>query len=180
MIFSDTRDALEGPAITLFATTFSRSDGAGEGAKIEALVRELFETTAPEDLFLFTASNGVGALLGAAIFTRLTFPEDQAVVFILSPMAVATEAHGQGIGQALIRNAISKLRAAGVEAVITYGDPAFYGKTGFHPLDTAKVAAPLPLSMPQGWIGQWVTGARLEKLNGPSSCVPALAKPEIW
>ncbi|MCB1426971.1 MAG: hypothetical protein KDJ89_14950, partial [Notoacmeibacter sp.] len=75
--------------IDLFAATFTASEGREEGALIGELVRNLLETTPDDDIHVFTASEN-GALAGAAIFTRLTYPQDARTVFILSPMAVAT------------------------------------------------------------------------------------------
>lgn len=118
--------------------------------------------------------------IGVAIFSRLTYADDPRSVFILSPMAVATDRQGKGVGQALLNHALSVLSDTGVAVAITYGDPAFYGKVGFLPLDEATAAPPLPLSFPTGWIGQSLTDERLYPLQGTCTCVAALNDPAIW
>ena len=136
-------------------------------------------TTPKGDIQVFTAEDD-GRLIGAAIFTRLRYADDPRCVFILSPMAVATDRQGEGVGQALLTHALSALRAQRVDVAITYGDPDFYGKTGFAPLLEATAPAPQPLSHPEGWIGQSLSEAPLTPLPGPSACVAALNDPAYW
>lgn len=164
--------------IALFAAAFAASDGADEGAMIGDLVGALLRE-ARQDLYVF-AAQGDGGLIGAAIFSRLRYRDDPRSVFILSPMAVATDAQGNGVGQAILRHALKSLREDGVDVAITYGDPAYYGQVGFRPLTEADAAAPLPLSMPIGWIGQPLDGADLSPLKGSCRCVDALNIPAIW
>ncbi|MFW8594612.1 GNAT family N-acetyltransferase [Cribrihabitans neustonicus] len=165
--------------IGLFTAAFTASEGAEEGALIGRLVRGFLSSTAPEDIHIFLAEDGT-ELIGSAIFTRLTFAEDSRTAFILSPMAVAPARQGTGVGQGLLRHALEALRGAGVEIAITYGDPAFYSKVGFKPMDPAEVPAPHPLSQPVGWIGQCLSGGAMPPLAGPCICVPALDDPALW
>ena len=67
--------------------------------------------------------------------------------------------------------ALATLDAEGIDAVLTYGDPAFYGRLGFRPLDPRETAPPFPLSMPQGWLGRLPGGeasGALPPLRGTS------------
>ncbi|MEM1395825.1 MAG: N-acetyltransferase [Pseudomonadota bacterium] len=179
MTFSNQFKGQERAIIDLFAATFTDSEGEEEGAIIGNLVENLLNKTAQGDIHVFTAEDN-GELIGGAIFTRLTYARDPRVVFILSPMAVATACQGRSIGQALLTHALTALREAGVDVAMTYGDPNFYGKVGFRPLSEDAVPSPLPLSQPQGWIGQSLTGAALTPLQGPSNCVAALNDPALW
>lgn len=179
MEFSNQFTGLEEEIVDLFTATFTASEGAEEGALIGDLVRNLLSGTAPADIYVFTAVEDK-TILGAAIFTRLTYAQDPRTVFILSPMAVAVERQGQGLGQSLLTRALAALREAGVDVVVSYGAPAFYGKVGFMPLLDATAHAPLPLSHPEGWIGQSLTGKALTALQGPSSCVGSLNNPAFW
>lgn len=163
----------------LFEATFTASEGAEEGALIGALVTRLIAETPPADLRVFTAWDG-GALVGGILFTRLRYAGDARVVFLLSPVAVATAHQGKGIGQRLIAHGLEALRQEGVEIAVTYGDPAFYGRVGFCPVSEAELPAPQPLSHPQGWIAQSLNGARLAPLSGPAQCVPAFNTPALW
>lgn len=179
------RVAAEGPEraadiAALFAATFTASEGAEEGQLIGRLARDLIATTPAADLKIFTARNADGTLAGCILFTRMRYGGDPRRVVLLAPVAVATARQGRGIGQALIRHGLDVLKDQGVEVALTYGDPAFYGRTGFHPITEAEVAAPCPLQMPQGWLGQSLTAAPLAPLRAPVRCAPAFADPRLW
>ncbi|MFV1874726.1 GNAT family N-acetyltransferase [Nioella sp.] len=164
--------------VALFTDSFAASEGAEEGALIGGLVEKMLETPAQE-LCVYTASDA-GRLIGCICFSRLDYPQDPRQVMLLSPVAVATSAQGKGVGQALITHGLNALRAEGIDMAITYGDPAFYGRVGFSALTEEMAPPPLPLSHPEGWIGQSLSGADLSPLKGPSSCVAALNKPDYW
>ncbi len=55
---------------------------------------------------------------------------DRAIV-MLSPLAVAPEAQGRGIGTALVAAALRAADAAGEPLVVLEGSPRFYGARGF-------------------------------------------------
>lgn len=165
--------------VQLFKDTFTASEGEEEGALIGDLAHDLLSKTPRDDIRVFTSQDG-DVLRACAIFTRLRFERDQRKAFLLSPMAVASDCQGKGIGQRLLNHALRALQGEGADIAITYGDPGFYGRVGFVPVTTETVPAPLPLSMPQGWIAQSLTDAPLTPLAGPSVCVPALNRPEVW
>ncbi len=183
MKISDDIEGHEEAIIDLFTTTFTASEGAQEGKLVGTLARNLLADTAPDDIQVFTAWRGE-RLIGAALFSRLTYPRDARTVFLLSPMAVATDSQGTGVGQALLHHALAVLRDQGVDIAVTYGDPAFYGKLGFRPMSEATARAPLPMSQPEGWIGQALTGGKggdvSPPLQGPCRCVAALDDPALW
>ena len=179
MNFSSEYRDNQGQIVALYRDVFTASEGADEGAAAGKLVTDLLGTTPPRELKVFTGYDGQ-QLIAAAVFTRLTYANDPRSVFILSPMAVATHHQAKGLGKALINHALDDLRRADVDVVITYGDPAFYGKVGFKSLDQTQVAPPLGLSMPHGWIGQSLTHSPLKSISGACSCVPALNNPAIW
>jgi putative acetyltransferase len=165
--------------IELFATTFTTSEGPEEGKLIAELVRDLVMGTPNEDIRVFCAEDA-GQLIGAAIFTRLTYAEDPHLVFILSPMAVAPGRQRQGIGRALLSDSLKALRFDGIQIAITYGDPNYYKRVGFRPITEDQARAPLPLSLPHGWLGQSLTGDEMPVLQGPSTCVSALNRSSVW
>ena len=165
--------------IELYVATFTASQGANEGVLIGNLVRDLLAETATQDIRVFCAEDE-GAAIGAAIFTRLTYSEDMHIVFLLSPMAVAPEHQRQGIGQSLISHALEALRSEGIQIAITYGDPNYYGQVGFMPITENQARAPLALSFPHGWIGQSLTEEHMPVLQGPSTCVSALNRSDVW
>lgn len=177
-------------AISLFTSVFAAAQGTEEGAVIGRLVGELIATTADADLFGYaavpelaadreTVAADEGSLAGCIFFSRLTLPNDQPA-FLLSPVAVATDLHGRGVGQQLIRHGIEALRDRGAELSFTYGDPAFYGKVGFQPISENFIRAPYTLSRPEGWLAQSLTGLPLQPIEGPTHCVNAFGDPSYW
>jgi predicted N-acetyltransferase YhbS len=163
------------PAIIALVTAASAdAEGAAEGALVGGLVRHRRTGTPPAGMHVFTAV-AHDVLAGVAAFTRRRYASDPCVALILSPMAAAPRRQRQGIGQGLLRHAHAEQRVAGVDGVMTYGDPAFYGRAGCAPVSDAIVPAPLPLSQPMGWIGQSLTQVR-----GPATCIAALHDPRFW
>lgn len=179
MEFSNLPTGREPAIVDLFKATFTASEGADEGALIAELVRKQLAETAKGDIRVFIAEEE-GTLLGAGVFTRMTYAQDDRTVFILSPLAVITERQGEGIGQALLRHGLHVLRDAGVDVVMTYGDPNYYGKVGFQPVSEQDAAAPYALKYPHGWLGQSLNGRPLTPLRGSCQCVKALADPVLW
>lgn len=164
----------------LFAASFTASEGAQEGQAIAALAQGLITTTQPRGLDLFVAQDG-DHFCGAVIFTRLEFPRDARQVWLLSPMAVAPTHQGQGIGTALIAHAKADLRAKSADVIVTYGDPAFYGKSGFAPIAQTILPPPFALSHPEGWIAcNLRDDGPIAPFLGPSQCAPALRHPHFW
>ncbi|MBF9046756.1 GNAT family N-acetyltransferase [Rhodobacterales bacterium LSUCC0031] len=162
-----------------FGDVFTAAEGADEGAAIAALVGAMIALPTDAGLRAFTAQHD-RTLVGAVLFSPLHFADGAQDTMLLSPMAVATAHQGQGIGQALITHALARLAGAGVQHAVTYGDPAFYGRVGFSAVSTDDLAAPYPLSHPQGWIAQSLTGAPLPRRIGPVRCVAPLADPAFW
>lgn len=179
MEFSNGPKGREEDIIALFTATFAASEGMEEGALIGELVRDLLAGTAENDLFVFTAEDD-GTIVGGIVFSRLTYEQDDRTVFVLAPVAVATDRQGKGIGQRLLNHGLASLRDAGVDIAMTYGDPNYYAKVGFVPISEADAQAPFPLNHPEGWLGQSLTDRAMAPLRGPSRCVEALSDPVFW
>ena len=117
--------------ISVFHNSFSASECGSEVALIHRLIEHLLENTPEPDIFIFAALHH-DTVVGCAIFSRLTYSDDARNVFILSPMAVHPDHQKKGIGQALLRESIAALRKDGIDILMTYGDPNYYGKLGFY------------------------------------------------
>jgi len=163
----------------LFRSTFAASESAEEGEVIGQLVRDLIDTTAPEDFFVWSAYED-NEIVGAIFLSRITYPQDTRAVFILSPVAIATAHQRRGIGQKLIAHGLDHLRENHADYVMTYGDPEYYIKSGFKQITETFAKAPLALSFAEGWLGQPLSDDGDLPLVGPSHCVPALNKAELW
>lgn len=158
----------------VFYESFAASEGAAEGAMIKELAQTLLQTV---DVFGCMASQDE-SIAAAILWSPMTY--DGAQAWLLSPVATRPEAQGRGIGQGLIRFGLDILQERGVGAALTYGDPAFYGKLGFAPIREAQIAAPYPLSMPMGWLGQELIQGAFEGLRGTPTPVPPFQNPAIW
>lgn len=169
----------ERPSIVhMITSVFSDAEGKTEGELIGRLAQDLFTQTPDADLLNFVANDN-GNLLGSIFFSRLAF-ENANDTFIMAPVAVHSDHHGEGIGQALIAYGLNALKTDNVEFVLTYGDPRFYEKVGFKQISTDAVKAPLPLSQPEGWLGQSLCDRPIESLSGIPCCVDALNDPVYW
>ncbi|PWE49711.1 GNAT family N-acetyltransferase [Thioclava sp. NG1] len=161
----------------LFADSFAACEGPDEGTLIGSLVRDILARTDPGDLYCFVARDGE-TLIGAVCFTRLRYvstPRLSAFADGSRPDA-ATQGRRAESDPSCPRGAFS----GGFEAVLTYGDPAYYGRVGFAPIVEAAIAAPYPLTIPQGWLGQSLTPTPLGTFAGRPHCVAAFQRPEIW
>jgi predicted N-acetyltransferase YhbS len=152
-----------------FAAVFAASESEAEGRLVGGLARDLILTVQETDIAVLTRREGP-ELAGCIILTRMTFSEDARMVFLLSPVGVATARQGQGIGTALLRHGLAQMRAAGVDVVMTYGDPAYYGRIGFAQVTADQAAPPHPLRQPEGWQALWLDGEPLRPLRGGAHC----------
>ncbi len=164
--------------VELFARVFFDSEGDEEGKLIGHLVSDLITTTDSNDLIGFIASSNE-TIIGSIFFSRLFLPDNQ-FAFILSPVAVATDQQGRGVGQQLIRFGLDYLRSVDVELVFTYGDPDFYSKVGFVQISEDMVQAPLKLSLPEGWLIQSLNDKPIAPIKGVTRCVDALNDQRYW
>ncbi len=170
---SNSQDVIE-----LFSAVFSVSEGESEGQTIGRLVSTLISSTPSNDLIGCVAIDN-GRIVGCIFFSRFTVANGQ-VAFILSPVAISTELQGRAIGQRLINYGLGCLKSLNVELAFTYGDPAFYSKTGFEQISESVVKAPFPLSQPIGWLAQSLDGQPIQAIEGVTQCVEALSDPDYW
>jgi predicted N-acetyltransferase YhbS len=179
MQYSAGASGREHKIIDLFIAAFTESEGTEEGTLIGNFVSHMLHSAPERDLFVFVAEDA-GEIVGSAIFSRLIYDQDSRIVFILSPLAVAAEHQGKGIGQKLLNYGLKALKAAQIDIVVTYGDPSFYSKVGFSRITEAVAAAPLALTRPEGWLALPLTDTEFAPLKGSARCVEALRHPALW
>jgi putative acetyltransferase len=100
------------------------------GAVVDALRPSI---TASVGLSLLAEHNGV--VVGHVMFTTclLDAPPQLVRVQVLSPLAVAPEHQGTGVGSELVRSGLSTMAERGVPIVFLEGDPGYYARFGFIP-----------------------------------------------
>lgn len=166
-------------AITeLFIEVFTQAENAAEGEAVGTLAYELMTDTKVADVFGFIALEGE-LPVGSIFFSRLDFADARSA-FILSPVAIRYDHQGKGVGQKLIKKGIDVLESKGVDLIMTYGDPAFYGKCGFRSVSEHTIPAPFKLTQPEGWLGRSLTKDALTPTSERVQCVEALNRAELW
>ena len=163
---------------SLFTSVFSSSEGEQEGKLIGGLASALAARTDNQEIVCIGAYED-GSMIGAIFFTRLRFDEP-IKAYMLAPVAVSTAHQGRGTGQAMVRFGLHELKNRSATLVVTYGDPAFYSKAGFQALSEDVIQAPLPLSMPEGWLGQPLSGEAIPILKSRPACTQEFDNPAYW
>jgi putative acetyltransferase len=90
-------------------------------------------------------------LVGHVIFTRCSVAGSGDRSALLGPLAVEPAWQRRGIGSAIVRNGLRRLKDEGVSQVFVLGDPAYYGRLGF--LAESRIAP--PYTLPTEWEGAW-------------------------
>ena len=76
------------------------------------------------------AVDRTGRVLGHVAFSAVQIPKHTAW-FGLGPISVEPEHQRKGIGRALVREGIERLRKTGAQGIALIGNPAVYGPMGF-------------------------------------------------
>lgn len=164
---------------SLFQEAFASSEGEAEGRLIGKLSSELASNIDNDSIICIGAANEEDSLRGVIFFTRLFF-DSPVQVYMLAPVAVHHEHQGRGIGAALIEFGLDDLRNRSADVAVTYGDPSFYSKFGFEPLQQEVIQAPMELSMPFGWLGQSLTDEPIPEIRQRPTYVEELDDPQYW
>lgn len=72
-----------------------------------------------------------GEIVGHIAFSPVTIDGRHGSWYGLGPVAVRPDRQGRGIGQALVREGLERLKSLGAHGCVLVGEPAFYGRFGF-------------------------------------------------
>ena len=137
------------------------------------------ETTNPAIKSLIAEVDG--QVIGYVSYSPIFLKSDSGISgYILAPLAVSPELQKQGVGSRLIKSGIDMLSADGVDVLLVYGDPEYYGRFGFMEDIGRSFVPPYPLEYPFGWLGMMVNGTDLPKVPLRFECVQALNDPDLW
>jgi putative acetyltransferase len=126
--------------MTLYRQAFPDEDLTGLVAELLAL--------GPEVLSM-TARSATGALIGHGCFSICGVERRE--VALLGPLAVTPARQKSGVGGALVRAGLDRLRARGVGQVLVLGDPVYYGRFGFR----RETQIDAPYTLPADWGPAW-------------------------
>lgn len=122
-----------------------------------------------------------GNIVGHIAFSPVTtVEENDAIGFILSPLAVHPDYQNQKVGSSLIKRGISQLKALGAHLLFVYGDPGYYGRFGFEAEAASGYMPPYKLQYPFGWQALKLNTDYCSEVSRVISCVPALKNPKLW
>jgi putative acetyltransferase len=85
-----------------------------------------------------------GRIVGHVMFSYSAVEGSDARLLQLSPLSVAPDRQGEGIGAALTRKALRLADERGEPLVLVLGHPTYYPRFGFRPASTFGLAAPNP------------------------------------
>ena len=94
-----------------------------------------------------------GAITGQVAFSPVAIDDVFCDWYGLGPVAVRPDRQGHGIGQALIREGLDRIRALGARGCVLAGAPGYYGRFGFKPdprLASPGIPAEYFLALPFG------------------------------
>ena len=133
---------------------------------IDALLRRSFESDAEAQLVhdlredgLITlglvATDDEGQVVGYVAFSPVIVQGEELQWVGMAPLAVDENYRGQGLARQLVYEGLDSLNEFGYAAVVTLGDPAFYGRLGFeqaaHTICAAAGRVRNPLSRCTVW-----------------------------
>lgn len=84
------------------------------------------------DLILSLVAEENATIIGHVAFSPVSIEGVADSWFGLGPISVAPQRQRQGIGRSLILKGMELLKARGAKGCALIGDPAFYGRFGFH------------------------------------------------
>ena len=126
-----------------------------------------------------TAAELVGYVLltRAAIVTGNGTPVPVAA---LAPLGVRPARQRQGVGSALVAEALRCAREHGEVAVLVLGDPAFYGRFGFSPASPLGILPPHPVEYADAWMVTELVPGALASVSGTVRFDTPLGDPAYW
>jgi len=116
-----------------------RESTPSDHATVDALVEAAFKQPAEARLVNALRASGDAVtdlvaetdnrITGHILLSKLRAPDN---CVALAPVSVAPDYQNQGIGSALIRDAIDRAKQSGWTAIFLLGDPAYYTRFGFN------------------------------------------------
>lgn len=123
-------------------------------------------------------------VVGHILFTRvgISGAPPELAASILAPLAVHPDQQGQGVGGALIREGLSRLKENGCALVFVLGHPSYYPRFGFSPAGVEGFEAPYPISPEhtEAWMVQPLGPGLLGKVSGKVQLSQTLNDPRYW
>ncbi len=122
-----------------------------------------------------------GTVVGHVAFSPVSDKNDGSLLgYLLAPLAVSPQYQKQGVGSGLIERGMQQLSQMGVEMLLVYGDPAYYGRFGFSEEAAERYLPPYELQYPFGWQGIVLDEREAGTAPVDIACVAPLCDPALW
>ena len=118
-------------------------------------------------------------IAGHAILTMCGVVGSSVKAALLGPLAVVPAWQRQGIGSAIVRAGLQRLKDADVDLVCVLGDPAYYGRLGFAPETLVEPPFPLPVEWQGAWQSQYLDDTT-SPCRGKLTVPPQWQQPALW
>lgn len=118
------QDALSISRLTTEAFENAPHSGGNEARIIEAL-------RGSNALTISLIAEECGQIVGHIAFSPVQIDRRSVEWYGLGPVSVAPHLQRKGIGSALIREGLDRLRRMGAKGCVLLGDPSYYGRFGF-------------------------------------------------
>lgn len=116
--------------------------------ELRPLVTALLEL---DDDLLSLAAFAQDKLVGHVIFTICGTAASPRQGALLGPLGVAPDLQRSGLGTALVRAGLGRMRDRGIAQAFVLGDPAYYQRFGFLPEKSVLPPYPLPAEWADAW-----------------------------
>ena len=165
------------PVLKVVETAFA--DEANKLAIMD-FVRGLFsEVTSPPIKSLVAEVDD--EVIGYVSFSPIYLESETKITgYILAPLGVSPNHQRKGVGSNLINEGKRMLSTDGVDVVLVYGYPNYYGRFGFKEETARPFVPPYPLQHPQAWMGIVLSDISVGENPIKIDCVASFAKPDLW
>ncbi len=123
------RDEQQGDHASIANVTARAFEGAEHSDQTEPAIIERLRAANALTISLVAVKED--ELIGHVAFSLVTINGARGKWFGLGPVSVSPERQSAGVGSALIRMGLERLRATGAAGCVVLGDPAYYGRFGF-------------------------------------------------
>jgi len=158
----------------------------GEAFADELVVVDLVRDLVSDATFLpefSLVADDDGELVGYVLLSRASVVAGRQAptpVLALAPLGVRPARQRQGVGSALVAEALRRARERGERAVLVLGDPAYYGRFGFAPASPLGILPPHPIEYADAWMLTELIPGALESVSGTVRFDTPLGDPVYW
>jgi putative acetyltransferase len=159
---------------------YSGAFPGSESRIVSKLAIDLLSETTTLPTISLVAENDE-AIVGHIAFSPVQIDNNENIQgYILAPLAVHPGYQKRRIGSRLIDHGMQLLSDMGVNVVLVYGDPAYYGRFGFSVDATDQYIPPYKLEYPFGWQARVLKECDIKAPSVSITCVESLCDPQLW